>query len=342
MLVAGAQSMLLGHANIQHSFIPRAADIQDKPRIEADLTDIPLSPERWKKITQSFYLHGHIVKAIQRKLTSITSIPLKYDDGDDEQDHEVLWMHTAMTNIQGPDTFALASTHFSRANLTVAVMIGCSVAQMRRVESLLRGTERAIGHPLLMLGIYAELQLDRLRKLVKDSGAKCVETTRRLENEAPHDLHDATRKKITWDLINEVRAVRAESKSAEEEVRATKRQLSKALPPAVNKRLNGNENNDEDADAADSPESEINEDVDITNMFLERFADIFTQFEGLTADCRINVEEMSFAADIVGWPLNLITETPKLLTTIRSGVSWQGKRLRSVARRPSSAPPLPL
>lgn len=40
-------------------------------------------------------------------------------------------------------------------------------------------------------------------------------------------------------------------------------------------------------------------------MFAERFADIFAQFEGLIAECRINDEEMSFAADTVGESFNL-------------------------------------
>jgi hypothetical protein len=228
-----------------------------------------------------------------------------------------------MTSRLGPDAFALASTHLEKSKLTLAIIIGCSVKQMTRVESLLRGSEDAIRHPLLMLGICAELQLGRLRKLVIDEAMKCQITTRSLERcgetQTPNDAHKATNQEITWALINEVRANRDGIKRAGEEVRATKRQLYKALPPALVSLLNRHENNDtgNNNDNNDSlgnsgntgsvvasvTESEPDEDEEITNMFYERFADIFAQFEGLMADCRINLEEMSFAADIVGQPL---------------------------------------
>lgn len=35
-------------------------------------------------------------------------------------------------------------------------------------------------------------------------------------------------------------------------------------------------------------------------MFSERFGDIFAQFEGLIAECRIGAEEMFFMTNIVG------------------------------------------
>jgi hypothetical protein len=47
---------------------------------------------------------------------------------------------------------------------------------------------------------------------------------------------------------------------------------------------------------------------EVTNMFTERFADIFDQFDILIAECRISVEDMSFSADMVGETIQ--TEQP--------------------------------
>ncbi|KAI8631706.1 hypothetical protein F5Y19DRAFT_402314 [Xylariaceae sp. FL1651] len=238
-----------------------------------------------------------------------------------ENPKEMLWMHVVMSNAQGPDAFAVASTHFENAKLTLAIMIGCSVKQMKRVKKLLEGSEDGITHPLLMLGICAELQLERLKNIVNDKVKKCETTTRKLEA----SRLGGTAQEITWDLINEVRSSRDEIKRAEEEVKATKRQLTKALPPTLSSMLsrlnvnagNGVGNDDQDDDAVDagnamdrgrtsggnhdlnSSDEEPDELEEITSMFSERFAEIFAQFEGLVAECRINMEEMSFTADII-------------------------------------------
>ncbi|KAH7333217.1 hypothetical protein BKA65DRAFT_41432 [Rhexocercosporidium sp. MPI-PUGE-AT-0058] len=297
-------------------FIPRTEDVElpENDPIEADLTDLPIHKKKWEKIAKAFHLlPSHIVKAIAGKKTFVTSISRNIHD-DDGIGGPVwpLWMQIATTSTQGPDTFAFASTHIDRAHLTLAVMIGCSVKQINRVRNLLEGAELAIQHPLLMLGICAELQLDRLKKLVEDKVTECLETTRLLE---------ATRQGgITWVLINKVRACRDGSKRAEEEVNATKRQLAKALPSDFassvertenhesndgnsNKKRRGSIHSDINAPSASTSKPELDKEDELptnfTAMFSERFADIFAQFDGLVAECRISVEEMSFAADII-------------------------------------------
>jgi hypothetical protein len=213
-----------------------------------------------------------------------------------------------MTAPLGSGAFAMASTHIDCKNLTLAIMIGCTRKQIDRVCELLENAEDAIRHPLLTLGICAELHLDRLKGLVNDKVTKCLRTTL--------DLAKTHRHQITWEIIDQVRTRRDESKRAEEEVKATKRQLLKALPPAVSSFIEQNaslDDNEEEAStkkpshnrtnsnftAASGFGSELDTADQVTNMFSERFADIFAQMEGLVAECRISVEEMSFTADIV-------------------------------------------
>ena len=127
----------------------------------------------------------------------------------------------------------------------------------------------------------------------------------------PNKARPTDEMEISSDLISLVRTTRDESKRAEEEVNATKRQLWKALPPALRSPGGGLESQDDDsASAGDNnggsrtgkSEADVtdNREKEVIDMFKERFADIFSYFEGLMADCRISVEEMSFTADVVG------------------------------------------
>lgn len=254
--------------------------------MQADFTDLPLplNQQLWDQIAKSFYLHSHITKTIKRKETSIISIS-------HVEEKQKLWMHTAMIPPQWKDNFALASTHFRDKHFTFAVMFGCSADQIKKVKDLLEGREDAIGKQLLMLGICAELHLDRLRDLVFKCSAECYNSK--------DDLERRNQQTLDWDLIKKVGIDRAKTKKAEEEIKATKRQLYKALPPAIRMRLNRDETDDEVGHNLGASVELLNDETELTDMFLERFADIFAQFEGLIATCRVSVEELSFTADAV-------------------------------------------
>ena len=273
------------------------------------MTDIPIDPLKWERLLTSFYLlPGYIVKAATRKLTSITSLTRTYVDS---SSREKLWMQIAMTSPQSHDDFALASTHFENAKLTLAIMIGCSMEQIRKVHRLIESAEDCITHPFLMLGICGELHLDRLKKLVSDRVTECNEIIRELERlqKKGHDAQKPIELKVVSSLIAKFRERRVKCKRAEEEVKTTKRQLFKALPPKLRTLLTSTEPSGDDNDNEIGPEDSTGEsmngseledtDTVVANMFAERFMDIFSHFEGLIADCRIGVEEMSSTAEEV-------------------------------------------
>ncbi|KAH8810715.1 hypothetical protein F5884DRAFT_259217 [Xylogone sp. PMI_703] len=281
-------------------FIPRTEDIPVPGGvIEADFIDLPIKQEIWDKISRVLYwLPGHISKAIMRKTTSIKSILRNFNDNGKK---EALWMYVAMIarfSPSDPESFALASTHFNRTNLTLAIMIGCSVKQMKRVEELIEGSEDVINHPLLVLGICAELQLDRLEKLVDDKVTESLGITRLIQ--AIRLQEAGQNREITGTFIDKVHTCRDESKRAGEEVKATKRQLTKALSLSVelSEDGNGNDNNNKN-NATLKSKGQLDMDDEVTNMFSERFEDIFAEFDTLITECRIVVEEMSLADDFI-------------------------------------------
>jgi hypothetical protein len=309
------------------SFIPRCEDIVDRTgkRFQSSLTDLPITQEQWEKLAQAFrFLHGDISTIIRRKETYITSIACSHEG-------QPIYMQMGMTKTGNGDNtpFALASTHVTSAKATFAIIFGCSDEQVEKVHSLLERSDEGIKHSLLMIGICAELHLDRLKTLVDNKVFQCAKTTRLIDpGEASGTHHDdgsaEPKREITWDLIERVRRSRNESKRAEEEVKATTRQLRIALPDSLLQRLDRSSN--------DKSNSDKTGDDLVMQKFANRFADIFAKFDSLLAECSIAVEDMQFTADMVGKvsQISLVTVTKKFS---RFEMSWQDRKQGVVGKR---------
>ncbi|KAI0849269.1 hypothetical protein F5Y00DRAFT_261739 [Daldinia vernicosa] len=271
--------------------IPKALPVGEG--LPSEYTDLPLdedSSESWEKIVQAFHLPGHFPKLAVRKQTSVTSISRTHRF----ENREKIWMHTAVTNPDfDENSFAMAGTHFDRKNTTLGVMFSCSDSQIYRIKGLVNTWKDAIGHPLLMLGIYAELQLDRLVTMVNKRYDEYQKLMDDVESEAANDAKD----RFSWKTIRTVRLNREESKKVEEEVEATKLQLSKACSSALKTLQTQRE--EELKDESLREDESLMKKAEITNLFLERFNDIVTRLDGLSARCRVIVEGISFTTDII-------------------------------------------
>jgi hypothetical protein len=133
-----------------------------------------------------------------------------------------------MINQDDLQAFAMAATHIESINLTLAVMVGCSDDQIKTVKNLVSGWSDAISHPLLMLGICAELELNRLEDKVAVHTMAYGVLKSKIEDESTTRSRD----RFSWELIKQVRLIREDSKPVEE-VDATKSQLEKACGPAI-------------------------------------------------------------------------------------------------------------
>ena len=265
------------------SFIPRAVDAElTESTIASGFTDLPMSEDHWKKVAKAFHLPGHFTKVATRRLTSIITICRTCEFS---QVREKLWMHTFTINPKSHQAFAVAATHFESCEFTFSIMVGCTDDQINNVKRLVAGWQDASGHPLLMLGICAELELNRLENLIGKQRLAYQGLMEKIEDDAVSVGHD----RFSWELIKEVRSIRDESKTVEEETETTKLQLSKAILPGIKTLLDQYANNRETF-------------VEITNLFSERFNDILSRLDGLSAKCRIYVEGISFTTDIVSLP----------------------------------------
>ncbi|KAI8627376.1 hypothetical protein F5Y19DRAFT_442861 [Xylariaceae sp. FL1651] len=266
-------------------FIPRAADAEgfDKP-VPSYFTSLPISRDKWDEISSSLYIPGHYARVIERGVSSVVSISHTHN-GANHQGRQ--WKQVGTTTPTAIKGFAFASTHFESRRFTYAVMVGCSddqIVNVKRLVSLFRDSNE---HPLLMLGIFAELELRRLEDLIRLQKKDYIDLKARLDGE-PH-IQNAPQ--FSWDMIQEVLKTRDKFQDIEEEVEIAKRQLEKVcirqadlLREEYEKYKNGHA-------------EETN--LKVSQLFSERFHDILSRLDGLSAQCRLRVESISFWTELI-------------------------------------------
>lgn len=295
-------------------FIPRAKDADVQGEDASGFTELPIKLERWKKVAEAFCLPGLFYKAASRRLLSVISVQMTCRISGPK---ERVWMQTATTKPADERGFALAATHIESRSFTYAVMVGCSSHQIKRVERLVKNGGESVKHPLLMLGVCAELHLDRLQALVRDLSAKYKDLIDELNK-------SIETKKIRLETIQKVQSMRDESRRVEEEISTTKSQLSRACTSGVKTLLDrykvAAEGSQSPSSPAPSTEASLSptvgnqtppstaagqtasipvppEAMELTNLFDERFQDILSRLEGLAARCQIIVEGISSSSD---------------------------------------------
>ncbi|KAK0621679.1 hypothetical protein B0T17DRAFT_509008 [Bombardia bombarda] len=193
---------------------------------------------------------------------------------------EVLLMQVKKSSEEFPNSFAMASTHLARTELTLAVILGVDESQMERITELLEQYQIAIGHPQLALALYAELQRDRLCQLVDENVQDCKMIARELEH-----TFTTSSEMADVDLINSVRECQMAGAGILEEIEAVKRHLIKSLPGPPRQH-----------EATDSLESKS---ASLIDKFNRRFADIFAEFEALAAKIQRYATNMTVTEDTI-------------------------------------------
>jgi hypothetical protein len=283
--------------------------------IPANLSDLAMSESNWRKIATTFRLPSNLGKALKHKTTKVSSTAHKITESREEGGKkssyvEYLDMHSMVTSDEFPDNFALASTHFNKRKLTFVVILGASFWELERTKELLEQAEDAIDHPLLGLGLCAELQFERDKRLVENTVDECIEITTELER-ALQDQDE-----VSVQLINKVRERQFAATGIIEELRAIKRHMSKAFPHRSNGNVRNGKRNEgkaeaEEGDAEGSDEegeqkepSSLRESVEktddkVTDRFYQRFKDILVEYDALESKSQRYANNMSVTSDIV-------------------------------------------
>lgn len=222
-------------------FIPRAAGAQLQTGEDTSgFTELPITKARWEMVAEAFYLPGHFYKVASRRRLSVISVQRTCDISNHP---EKLCMQTSATDPgDGLEyDFALAATHIETRRFTFAIMVGCSSKQISKVKKLVEGWEEGAKHPLMMLGLCAELHLQRVEELVRERSFEYKKLKEELDEELKKELDESrgTNQMIWWkNTIRRVLSIREKSIRVEEEIKTTKSQLSKACQSGVQTLLN--------------------------------------------------------------------------------------------------------
>ncbi|KAK4185825.1 hypothetical protein QBC35DRAFT_438680 [Podospora australis] len=232
---------------------------------------LPLSRERWRKITKHFRLHNVICRATYMDRCYATYLVYKG-----------LEMFTAVMNPDWPGNIAISSTHFRDKKLTLAVIYGCSESQMEMVEELLAESPEVRSHPLLTVGVFAELQRDRLEGLIQ--AAVDVIEDLMIELRIRDDDFNPTKRVLTWATSRQFFVRRASVKALEEEARATQEELKKMI---------------DEINAREESEPPAGQDfATSTRRFVSRLSEICTDLDALMVKCRTAHENVTFTREL--------------------------------------------
>lgn len=230
-----------------------------------------------------FLLHRAILHATRNNKCQSTL--LTHSRGE-----EGLELHTAVaTSFDRKGSFSLSSTYFSASKRSLAVIYACDLDQVLRVTELLRMSPEVASHPLLLTGVFAELQLKRMQELVGEvqtSGDANVELFKM----------DPPPKPLTmWELNGSLVKGVLEAREAEEELRATRAHL-KEMADRIDEQEKTWKSWTTGGQTSDFEDRSF---TAATDRFKCRFRDIDIEIDGLIAQCRVAAEQQKYTGELV-------------------------------------------
>ncbi|KAI1086954.1 hypothetical protein F5B19DRAFT_477315 [Rostrohypoxylon terebratum] len=139
---------------------------------------LPFSQGTFRLISQKLYLHGSIARVVNRSdipIFSRAEINMSSEEG---STYATYIYNCRSTNAWNND-LALTVTHFPNTGLSYAVLFGCPVAIEEEIIRRLSSAGEAASYPLLVPGIFAELErirhIEILETYVDDIEQKILE-----------------------------------------------------------------------------------------------------------------------------------------------------------------------
>jgi len=183
--------------------------------------------------------------------------------------------YTARTSAALPDDIALSATYIPASNSSYAVFYGCDEDQTRDIVTSLRSAPNGVDHPLLCVGILAELERKRLVDLGEDLLDKFTVNSDTLEN-------------YSWKLstlkMQESLAICVRSHSLKDQIRSVKRQLARVL---------------DELDRLGREEWLSPSALDMGILVKQKIVDTLDEFEDKIDECNMMAENLSLAMQTV-------------------------------------------
>lgn len=171
-----------------------------------EVRHVPFEKESFQDICNAFFVHPSISKAISRAdapLFSRIDMTISPDGSDSETQAAIGLCALAqyvptffsltpflVYNCRSANTWkndvALTVTYLPQRNLTFAILFGCNASIEKEVLNRLASAKERGFHPLLLPGIFVELERDRMAEVVEVNINKIEETIYELDTGDTH------------------------------------------------------------------------------------------------------------------------------------------------------------
>ncbi|CAJ2507581.1 Uu.00g087670.m01.CDS01 [Anthostomella pinea] len=185
----------------------------------APVSYLPVTRDTWERVTREFQIHRRITRTISRQVPFVSS--------NWERDVETAkWKisFTARTSAYLQNDLALSVTYKPSTGSIFCVVYGCNEQQIEAFMKRVRMAGDRVKYPLLMLGIFAEVERERLVGIADQLLDRFTLRSEHLENrplDPSTDMNGAN--------TQEHLALCLQSRSLVDHIQSVKRQLSKLL-----------------------------------------------------------------------------------------------------------------
>ncbi|KAH6662530.1 hypothetical protein B0J14DRAFT_570895 [Halenospora varia] len=129
---------------------------------------LPFSKDVFRLVTRKFYTHSSISRAISRADIPVFS-NAEIEMGEPDGPTYPAYVYNCRTTNAWAMDLALTATYFPHCNMTFAIIFGCPLSVEEEIIKRLSIAMAEAAHPLLMLGIFAEIERSRHVHIVEST-----------------------------------------------------------------------------------------------------------------------------------------------------------------------------
>ncbi|KAI0156700.1 hypothetical protein GGR52DRAFT_197402 [Hypoxylon sp. FL1284] len=185
---------------------------------DAPISYISISRDTWQRLTRAFHIHRSIIRSIARRAACVSSF---YEEG--RWSNAKIYF-TARMSTYLPGDLALSVTYVPSTESTFAVLYGCNEQQKLEIEKRIRAAGDRARYPVLLLGLLAELERERLVSKADDLIDGFTLRSDHLENRQWNPSKDMSNEKT-----QEYLTLCLHSRSLVDHIKAVKRQMFKLM-----------------------------------------------------------------------------------------------------------------
>ncbi|KAK3374514.1 hypothetical protein B0T24DRAFT_626774 [Lasiosphaeria ovina] len=147
-----------------------------------EVRQVPFEKDSFREICNAFFVHSSISRAISRADVPLFSrIDIKVSTRDDSGTTQPAIAYNCRSANTWRNDLALTVTYLPQRNLTFAILFGCTAAVEQDVLNRLASAQELGFHPLLLPGIFVELERGRMAEVVESTIDRIEETIYELD-----------------------------------------------------------------------------------------------------------------------------------------------------------------